>query len=202
MAETSNQYSSDLESPMSPDPIDVNFNIGEPVGRITYKTPYDNFLHIWTILFFIFGFGGSGLLFLIYYTLQNVELYACFFPLIFLLACFFIGSFMSPYRAIDIDNTSGTVTLSTKKVFCCFNQNKKIKINEIRHVVVKTDPKVTYQISGVNYNSFEVIFILSNGKQVKGCSEVLDKNNEGRNCFSIIKKALPPKVTFSGNLTS
>ena len=71
---------------------------------------------------------------------------------------------MSPYRAIDIDNTSGTVMLSKKKVFCCFNQNKKIKINEIRHVVVKTDPTLTYRISTVNYNYFEVIFILSNGK--------------------------------------
>ncbi len=197
MADPSNQYSSDLQSSINRDTIDVNF-----IGRITYKIPYDNFLHIWTIAFFIFGFGGSGILFLIYFTLQNTELYACYFPLIFIIVSIFVGSFMSPYRAIDIDNTSGTVTLTKAKVFSCFNKNEKIQINEIKQVVVKTDPKVTYKFMKGTYNSFEVIFILSNGKQVKGCSGELDKNGEGRNCFSIIKKALPPKVTFSGNLTN
>ena len=196
MADPSNQYSSDLQSSINPDTIDVNF-----IGRITYKIPYDNFLHIWTIAFFIFGFGGSGILFLIYFTLQNTELYACYFPLIFIIVSIFVGSFMSPYRAIDIDNTSGTVTLTKAKVFSCFNKNEKIQINEIKQVVVKTDPKVTYKFMKGIYNSFEVIFILSNGKQVKGCSGELDKNGEGRNCFSIIRKALPSKVTFSGNLT-
>ena len=200
MSDTAYQYNAGPQAPMNPSPIDVNFNMGEPVGKVTYKTPCNCVIGVITVAFFIVGFGLGAFLFYLYFTSKNMEIYVCFFPLIFGVVSIILGSCMSIFNTIDIDNSSGIVTLAKKKIFFCCNKTEVIQIGEIVQVVVKTDPTTTYEINGVPYNAFEVIFILSNGREVKGCSGMIDKNGEGRRCFSTIRRGLPPKVTFSGNL--
>ena len=200
MSDTAYQYNAGPQAPMNPSPIDVNFNMGEPVGKVTYKTPCNCVIGVITVAFFIVGFGLGAFLFYLYFTSKNMEIYVCFFPLIFGVVSIILGSCMSIFNTIDIDNSSGIVTVAKKKIFFCCNKTEVIQIGEIVQVVVKTDPTTTYEINGVPYNAFEVIFILSNGREVKGCSGIIDKNSEGRRCFSTIRRGLPPKVTFSGNL--
>ena len=200
MSDTAYQYNAGPQAPMNPSPIDVNFNMGEPVGKVTYKTPCNCVIGVITVAFFIVGFGLGAFLFYLYFTSKNMEIYVCFFPLIFGVVSIILGSCMSIFNTIDIDNSSGIVTVAKKKIFFCCNKTEVIQIGEIVQVVVKTDPTTTYEINGVPYNAFEVIFILSNGREVKGCSGIIDKNGEGRRCFSTIRRGLPPKVTYSGNL--
>ena len=200
MSDTAYQYNAGPQAPMNPSPIDVNFNMGEPVGKVTYKTPCNCVIGVITVAFFIVGFGLGAFLFYLYFTSKNMEIYVCFFPLIFGVVSIILGSCMSIFNTIDIDNSSGIVTVAKKKIFFCCNKTEVIQIGEIVQVVVKTDPTTTYEINGVPYNAFEVIFTLSNGREVKGCSGIIDKNGEGRRCFSTIRRGLPPKVTFSGNL--
>ena len=200
MSDTAYQYNAGPQAPMNPSPIDVNFNMGEPVGKVTYKTPCNCVIGVITVAFFIVGFGLGAFLFYLYFTSKNMEIYVCFFPLIFGVVSIILGSCISLFEIIDIDNSSGIVTLAKKKIFFCCNKTEVIQIGEIVQVVVKTDPTTTYEINGVPYNAFEVIFTLSNGREVKGCSGIIDKNGEGRRCFSTIRRGLPPKVTFSGNL--
>ena len=200
MSDTAYQYNAGPQAPMNPSPIDVNFNMGEPVGKVTYKTPCNCVIGVITVAFFIVGFGLGAFLFYLYFTSKNMEIYVCFFPLIFGVVSIILGSCMSIFNTIDIDNSSGIVTVAKKKIFFCCNKTEVIQIGEIVQVVVKTDPTTTYEINGVPYNAFEVIFTLSNGREVKGCSGIIDKNGEGRKCFSTIRRGLPPKVTFSGNL--
>ena len=200
MSDTAYQYNAGPQAPMNPSPIDVNFNMGEPVGKVTYKTPCNCITGVLTISFFIAGFGVTAFLFFLYFTQKNMEIYVCFIPLIFGVVSIILGSCMSIFNTIDIDNSSGIVTVAKKKIFFCCNKTEVIQIGEIVQVVVKTDPTTTYEINGVPYNAFEVIFTLSNGREVKGCSGIIDKNGEGRKCFSTIRRGLPPKVTYSGNL--
>ena len=200
MSDAAYQYNAGPQAPMNPSPIDVNFNMGEPVGKVTYKTPCNCVIGVITVAFFIVGFGLGAFLFYLYFTSKNMEIYVCFFPLIFGVVSIILGSCMSIFNTIDIDNSSGIVTVAKKKIFFCCNKTEVIQIGEIVQVVVKTDPTTTYEINGVPYNAFEVIFILSNGREVKGCSGIIDKNSEGRRCFSTIRRGLPPKVTYSGNL--
>ena len=169
-------------------------------GKVTYKTPCNCVIGVITVAFFIVGFGLGAFLFYLYFTSKNMEIYVCFFPLIFGVVSIILGSCMSIFNTIDIDKSSGIVTVAKKKIFFCCNKTEVIQIGEIVQVVVKTDPTTTYEINGVPYNAFEVIFTLSNGREVKGCSGIIDKNSEGRRCFSTIRRGLPPKVTYSGNL--
>ncbi len=200
MYDNTNQYNAGPQAPMNPSPIDVNFNMGEPVGRITYKTPCNCVIGVIVIVFFIVGFGLGSFMFYLYFSSNSVPIFVGFFLLIFGVVSIILGSCMSLFNYIDVDNSSGMVTIAKKKVFFCCNKTEVIQINEIVQVVVKTDPSTTYEINGVPYNAFEVIFILSNGREVKGCSGVIDKNGEGRRCFSTIRRGLPPKITYSGNL--
>ena len=148
MVDNLNQYYAGPQTPMNPTPIDVNFNMGA-VGRVTYKTRCNYIIGIIAIAFFIFGFGISALLFYLYFTSENEEIYMCFLPLIFGVVSIILGSCMSLCSTIDIDNSSGTVTLAKKKLFFCFNKTEVIQIREILQVVVKIDPTTTYAENGV-----------------------------------------------------
>ena len=186
MYDNTNQYNAGPQAPMNPSPIDVNFNMGEPVGRITYKTPCNCVIGVIVIVFFIVGFGLGSFMFYLYFSSNSVPIFVGFFLLIFGVVSIILGSCMSLFNYIDV-------------FFCC-NKTEVIQINEIVQVAVRTDPSTHYEINGVLYNAFEVIFILSNGREVKGCSGIIDKNGEGRKCFSTIRRGLPPKITYSGNL--
>ena len=201
MIDPSNQYNTGSQVPMNLSPINVNFNMGEPVSRVTYKTPCNCIVGLIAIVFFMVGFGFSALMFYRCFTSKNNEIFLCFIPLLFGVISIIVGSCTSLFEIIDIDNSSGTVTLSKKKVYFCFNKTEVIQIGEIVQIVVETDYSTSYKINGVRYRAFKVIFILSNGREVKGCSGIIDKNGEGRKCFSIIRRGLPPKITYSGNLT-
>ena len=101
---------------------------------------------------------------------------------------------------IEIDNSVGTIIIRSKKIFFCFNKSNIININEVRQVVVKIDPKTHYEVNGVHYNAFEIIFQLVNGQDVKGYSGVIDKNGEGRRATSIIRSGIPLNIPFAGDL--
>ena len=62
MEEPSAQYSSETQTPMNLTPIDVNFNLGEPIDKVTYSIPDLRFILAFRIFFailFLFGIGGT-----------------------------------------------------------------------------------------------------------------------------------------------
>ena len=75
-----------------------------------------------------------------------------------------------------------------------------MQINDLLQVIVQTDDKTTYKINRILYYSFVVIYRLSNGREVEGCSGIIDKDCEGRRAFRIIRNVLPKRIFFGGNL--
>ena len=82
---------------------------------------------------------------------------------------------------------------------CCSKSNS-IQISEIRQVIIRIDHGTSYNINGVYYNAFEIIFKLINGNDVRGCSGVINKNNEGARAASILRNSLPQNIIFGGEL--
>ena len=77
-----------------------------------------------------------------------------------------------------------------------FKKTVKIQISEITQVVLQSHPPDEDN----DKPSFEVIFKLSNGEEVREWLGTIGKNDEGKKCFNIIRKGLPSRITFSGNL--
>ena len=196
-------YSSapDYQIPMNTPPeYSSSVPVNSPLSRVTYKTPCNCVVGTIVVIFFIVGFGLFGVLLTLYISGGSIPIFAVGFPLIFGLASVCLGSCVAMNHTIEIDNSVGTIITKSKKIFFCFNKTNIININEIRQVIVKIDPTTNYEINGVHYNAFEVIFQLVNGQEVKGCSGVIDKNGEGRRAASAIRSGIPRNIPLAGDL--
>ena len=170
-------------------------------SKATYKTPCNYSNGFMVTIFFIFGVGFFS--FMIAIGISNVQSQAillAFIPLIFVVVATILGSCISLYVIINISATSGLIIINKKKMCFCFSKQEVVQINDLQQVIVQTDYTTHYEINGVHYDAFEVIFRLSDGREVKGCSGIIDKDGEGRRAFQIIRNALPQRIVFDGNL--
>ena len=131
---------------------------------------------------------------------QSKKILFAFIPIIFVIIATILGSCKSLYFIINISATSGIITINKKKLCFCFNKQEIVKINDLQQVIVQTDNSCFRSSKGGRYKSFEVIFRLSNGREVEGCSGIMDKDGEGRRAFLIIRNAHPSRIVFDGNL--
>ena len=131
---------------------------------------------------------------------QSKTILMAFIPLVFVIIAIICGSRKVLYFNINISVTSGLIIIDKKKICFCFSNQEVVQINDLQKVIVQTDKTTSYTINNVIYYSFEVIFRLSNGREVEGCSGIIDKDGEGRRAFRIIRNALPPRIFFGGNL--
>ena len=198
MAEPSAQYSSEIQTPMNLTPIDVNFNLGEPIDKVTYTVPELSYILIPRIaisVMFLVGIGGTCAIIILYFT-KGITLYPIIGTLGLSIFSSIFGITFINLSTIDIDNTSGTVALNKAKSFFCLKKTVKIQISEIAQVVLQSHPPDEDN----DKPFFEVIFKLSNGEEVREWLGTIGKNDEGKKCFNIIRKGLPSRITFSGNL--
>ena len=194
-------YQQNTPAPYQP-PIEVYQPVNNYGSDVTYKTPCNCIVGFIVTIFFIVGIGVSS--FMTVTGILNSDLKGALFglfPLIFAVVATFLGSCISIYVIINISATSGIIIINKKKMCFCFSKQEVVQINDLQQVIVQTDYTTHYEINGVHYNAFEVIFRLSDGREVNGCSGIIDKDGEGRRAFQIIRNALPPRIVFGGNLS-
>lgn len=185
----------------SPTPIQVNQPVNSYGSNATYKTPCNCIVGTIVVIFFIVGVGISALMVFLGISNHDVKLaLIAFFPLIFAIVATILGSCISISVVLEISATLGTIVINKKKMCFCFSKQEIVQINDLHQVIVQTDLSTNYEINGVHYNAFEVIFKLSDGREVKGCTGIIDKNGEGRKAFQIIRNALPSRIGFGGDL--
>ena len=179
----------------NPVPLLVN----TPTSKVEYKTPREWSLIIGLLFFFISGLGASLFLIIVNFAFGRIPVLAMLGPLIFPIFAIIIGSFLPLYDSIEIDNSVGTIIIKKIKFSFCFNKSKTINISEVRQVIIKNDC-LAINNEDLNYNTFEIIFILENREEIKGCKRVDDKNGEGNKAVNIIRSGLPQNISFTVNL--
>ena len=186
--------------PQYQQPIQVN----QPVSmgsNATYKTPCNCIVGFFVVTFFTVGVAVFAFMFASgISSRQTSTILFSFIPLIFTAVAIILGSCISLYSIINISATLGTIIINNKKMCFCCSKQQILQINNLQQVIVQTDYSTNYEINGVHYNAFEVIFKLSDGSEIKGFSGVIDKNGEGRRAFQVIRNALPQRIGFGGNL--
>jgi len=182
-------------------PIEVYQPVNSYGSDVTYRTPCNCIVGFIVVIFFIVGVGVFSFMIVNgISTGQTQTILMAFIPLIFSVVATILGSCISLYVIINISATSGLIIINKKKMCFCFSKQEVVQINDLQQVIVQTDYTTHYEINGVHYDAFEVIFRLSDGREVKGCSGIIDKNGEGRRAFQIIRNALPQRIVFGGNL--
>ena len=164
----SSSYPQNDQTPFQPSQqvIQMDKNYGSDA---IYKTPcYDLSCYI----FIIWIFAMPLTFFLVisfFYILDGYFDIFILFLLIPSLIAFIIGSIINTRIIINISSTLGIITIQKKKLFCCFNKQEIIQLNDIKQVsIIKT-------LFG---NNFEIFFKLINEKKVKVCPEIENKSGE------------------------
>ena len=178
--------------------MDQNYS---PGANVNYKTPCNCIVGTLVVIFFTVGIAASAFMIVNGATSGETKMILFgFIPLIFSAVATILGSCISLYWIISIQPTLGKITISRKKICFFFSKVEIVNINDIQQVIVQTDYSTSYEINGVHYNAFEVIFKLADQREVLGCRGVIDKNGEGRKAFTIIRNGLPQRIAFMGNL--
>ena len=161
-------------------------------GNAIYRSPFNCNNCFFIVIFFFSGSFGIIMMISVGISENRIEfILLSLFPLIFLIIAFIVGSTNNIYVVINISSTLGTIAITKRKFFFCFTKKEIIQINDVQQVIVDT-----------KNNLFNVIFKLSNGREVYGCSKIYDKNGKGKKAFEIIRNALPKRISFSGNLVN
>ena len=172
-----------------------------PGSNVTYTTPCNCITGAIVTIFFIFG--TTFFIVLIALAISNGDgkfVLISLFPLVFSIVATVLGSKFNLCASITVDHYLQTVVIKSKKMCCCYSGSNIIQISEIQQVIVQIDQTTSYRINRVNYNAFEIIFKLVNGREVRGCSGVINKNNEGARAASILRNGLPSNIPFGGEL--
>ena len=182
----SSSYPQNDQTPFQPSHqvIQMDKNYGSDA---IYKTPcYDLSCYIFIIWIFAMPL-TFFLVITFFYILDGYFDIFILFLLIPSLIAFIIGSIINTRIIINISSTLGIITIQKKKLFCCFNKQEIIKLNDIKQVSIK---KTLFG------NYFEIFFKLIDEKEVKACPKIENNNGEKNKAINIIKNALPQRIEF------
>ena len=110
-------------------------------------------------------------------------------PLVFTIFGCCFGSCANAWVDIKISPTLGIIKIGHKRICCCFNKEKIIQINEVQKVIIQT-----------NEGLFTINFKLLDESEVNGWIKLGNKNSEGRRAFQVLKRALPQRIIFEGDI--
>ena len=141
------QDSSELITPINPsqnalNPLKVspsdNCNGTKSIKTII-KSPGDNLFVVSIISIVLLMFGLAITVFYIIEIMRTREMpkYISFFSFLFCIIGYISGSLVTISIKIHIDNSTGIITITKRKTFCCFNVSLKIQINKIEQAFIK-----------------------------------------------------------------
>ena len=130
-------------------PIQGNQTTNAYGTKVTYKSP-TNFIIVGIVFTFLF-FGTFGPVLTIFISIRDndsvIETICSGCPIFFAVIAFFLGSRKIVCSIITISPTLGIIEILRKKSLCCFNKQEVIQINNVREVIIRTDPINRFKIN-------------------------------------------------------
>ena len=183
---TDNQNYSSQHQAITP----INQQNQNDVRDAIYKSPTDVGFYFFCCIFFFVGIFASSLMITIWlYEKEIVLILTSPIPLIFTVVGSVLGINYNFSVNINISSTLATIKITHRNMFCCYNKEKIIHINEVQKIIYT-----------VNDGTFSINFKLSDEREVNGWINVNDKNLEGRRAFEILRNSLPKTIIFEGNI--
>ena len=112
------------------------------------------------------------------------------------------GGLLPFYISFNINSFLGIIQIKTIKLCCCFNKTKTIQINDIQKILIQKSNKVIFKNNNRQVDTIEVIFKLQNEREIKGCSGIININNESNKIYHFLRNSLPQNILIEGNLVN
>ena len=166
-----------------------------------YSSPFNCFA--FSMIFSLFSIGiGLFIVFIILGIHNDLVfwLFMLFLPIFLIVLSIIFSCAISLRDKIVIDFEKGLIYTKTQKFLFCFGQKNTFSLIEIEQVIIQVNPNLHYTEDEIAYDCFDVIFRLLNGKEIKGASGVINKNNECRKAIDFMKKGIPHNIPINGDL--
>ena len=170
-------------------------------GMYIYSSPFNCFA--FSMIFSLFSIGiGLFIVFIILGIHNDLVfwLFMLFLPIFLIVLSIIFSCAISLRDKIVIDFEKGLIYTKTQKFLFCFGQKNTFSLIEIEQVIIQVNPNLHYTEDEIAYDCFDVIFRLLNGKEIKGASGVINKNNECRKAIDFMKKGIPHNIPINGDL--
>ncbi len=181
---------------LTPESINENLTpTPNQLQNVTYKTGCNSFAFVFFFTGYIFSSMMVFFSIFIYITQKAkivliLFLFAVFWILIF--TC--IGGYWQTYYiSFNINTSLGIIKVKTIKLYFCFNKTKKILINDLQKVLIQ------WHIRN-RFNGIEVVFVLHNESEIKGCSGILFYNSEINGIYNFLRNSLPQNISIERNI--
>ena len=173
-------------------------------NEVNYKNIYYTQMNLTLFLFFIIFFIVctflSIVIFIIYLNGNETFIYYIFIPLGILGIASIISSIYPLFSRIKIDIPNDLIIIKNIKILFCFNKTNYINLKEVEEIIIEKNTNVHYEINGVAYGGYDLIFRLNKDKEIKGLSGEIDKNLESQKLFEFLREGLPKKIPISSDL--
>lgn len=170
-------------------------------GMYIYSSPFNCFA--FSMVFSLFSIGIGLFIVFIVLGIHNdlgFWLFMLFLPIFLIVLSIIFSCVISLRDKIVIDLKTGLINTKTQKFLFCFGQKNTFSLIEIEQVIIQVNPNLHYMENEISYDCFDVIFRLLNGKEIKGASGIINKNNECKKVIDFMKKGIPQNIPINGDL--
>ncbi len=170
------------------------------INKNVYYTQFNITVFLFFVIFFVLCSAIAICLFIIYLNGSTEFIYYTLIPIGILIIILIISSMYPLFTQITIDRINELIILKHCKILFCLNKTNYINLKEIEKVVIEKNTSVHYEINGVVYDGFNLVFIINKDKQIKGLIGEIDKNLESQKLFDFLREALPKNIPVSSDL--
>ncbi len=170
------------------------------INKNVYYTQFNITVFLFFVIFFVLCSAIAICLFIIYLNGSTEFIYYTLIPIGILIIILIISSMYPLFTQIIIDRINELIILKHCKILFCLNKTNYINLKEIEKVVIEKNTSVHYEINGVVYDGFNLVFIINKDKQIKGLIGEIDKNLESQKLFDFLREALPKNIPVSSDL--
>ena len=195
MTDYTTQNSSEPLTPMNQEVNQpYNFNVANLPNSVNYRTPCSCCECFFYFLFFIVLIFLTCFIF-IRGIQRKMPIYISLMTFFSSIIFYILLITMTISTKIHIDNSVGIIIKTRIKSLFCFNESKKIQINDVDKVIKKklehTDEDNGHSIT------YRIDIRLLNGKIIEGCK--MSNIDECNRAFNILRNGLPENIIFSDN---
>lgn len=165
-----------------------------------YYTQFNFTIFLFFVIFFVLCSAISIGLFIIYLNGKSEYIYYIIIPIGIFIFCLIITSFFPLFTKIIVDIRNELIIIKHFTILFCLNKTNNINLREIEQVTIEKNTNVHYEMNGVGYEGYNLVFIVNKGKEIKVLEGEIDKNFESQKIFDFLRESLPKDIPISSDL--
>ena len=177
-----------------------NKKLTEGKDKNIYFTELNTRIFLFFVIFFVVCSAIIIGLFIMYLEGNTKAIYYIIIPIGILIFCSIISSFFPLFSKIVVDIPNELIIITKFKILFCLNKTNYINLKEVEQITIEKNTNIYYEVNGVAYGGYNLVFIINKDKEIKGLTGEIDKNSESQKLFEFLRESIPKNIPISSDL--